>query len=135
MKISKDILYIGVDDLDLDLFEGQYIVPEGMAYNSYLIADEKICVMDTVDARKGEQWAANLAEALQTRQPDYLVVLHMEPDHSANIVRFMETYPDALLLCTDKAAKMLPQFFDYNSLPKERNLMLALVYLAQTESA
>ena len=114
MKISKDVLYIGVDDLDLDLFEGQYIVPEGMAYNSYLIADEKICVMDTVDARKGDEWLARLAEALQTRRPDYLVVLHMEPDHSANIVRFLEAYPDALLLCTDKAAKMLPQFFDYD---------------------
>lgn len=114
MKISKDILYIGVDDLDLDLFEGQYIVPEGMAYNSYLIADEKICVMDTVDARKGDLWAANLAEALQGRQPDYLAVLHMEPDHSANIVRFLEAYPAAVLLCTDKAAKMLTQFFDYD---------------------
>ena len=112
--LTKDIKYIGVDDLDLDLFEGQYIVPEGMAYNSYLIVDEKICVMDTVDARKGDEWADNLAEALQARQPDYLAVLHMEPDHSANIVRFLEAYPSAILLCTDKAAKMLTQFFDYD---------------------
>lgn len=114
MTISENIKYIGVDDLDLDLFEGQYIVPEGMAYNSYLILDEKICVMDTVDARKGKEWTENLTAALQGRQPDYLAVLHMEPDHSANIVRFMETYPAATLLCTDKACKMLNQFFDYD---------------------
>ena len=83
-RISSEIKYIGVDDVDLDLFESQYVVPEGMAYNSYVILDEKVAVMDTVDARKGAEWLANLEEALGGRKPDYLVVHHMEPDHSGN---------------------------------------------------
>ena len=86
-SISPDIKYIGVDDMDLDLFEGQYDLPEGMAYNSYLILDEKVAVMDTVDARKGEEWLENLEEALGGRKPDYLVVHHMEPDHSGTILQ------------------------------------------------
>ena len=91
--ITPDIRYIGVNDHDLDLFEGQYIVPDGMAYNSYLILDEKTAVLDSVDARFGEAWLARLAAELQGRRPDYLIVQHMEPDHSANIMRFLETYP------------------------------------------
>ena len=111
MFITKDIHYIGVDDHEIDLFEGQYVVPNGMAYNSYLILDEKIAVMDTVDARFCEQWLDNLEGALQGRAPDYLIVHHMEPDHSANIVSFAEKYPAALIVASDKAFIMMKQFF------------------------
>ena len=90
MTITNDIKYIGVNDHDIDLFEGQYDVPNGMAYNSYVIVDEKIAVMDSVDVRFGEQWLKNIENALGGRKPDYLVVQHMEPDHSANIANFME---------------------------------------------
>ena len=110
--ISDTIKYIGVDDLDIDLFESQYVVPEGMSYNSYLIDDEKIAVMDTADRRKGEEWKANLTEALNGRQPDYLVVHHMEPDHSALIAWMMETYPGVQLVCSAQAVKMLSNFFE-----------------------
>ena len=110
--ISDSIKYIGVDDLDIDLFESQYVVPEGMSYNSYLIEDEKIAVLDTADARKGEEWKANLTAALNGRQPDYLVVLHMEPDHSALIAWMLETYPGVQLVCSAQAVKMLANFFD-----------------------
>ena len=110
--ISDSIKYIGVDDLDIDLFESQYVVPEGMSYNSYLIEDEKIAVLDTVDRRKGEEWKANLTAALNGRQPDYLVVHHMEPDHSALIAWMLETYPQVQLVCSAQAAKMLPNFFE-----------------------
>ena len=110
--LSSKVKYIGVDDLDLDLFESQYIVPEGMAYNSYAILDDKAAVMDTADARKGEEWKANLAEALAGRQPDFLVVHHMEPDHSAMIAWFLETYPKATLVASAKAIQMLGQFFE-----------------------
>ncbi|MBQ1750939.1 MAG: FprA family A-type flavoprotein, partial [Bacteroidales bacterium] len=92
-RISSSLIYIGVDDLDLDLFESQYAVPEGMAYNSYLIEDEKIAILDTVDACKGDEWKANLTEALAGRKPDYLVVHHMEPDHSGLIADVMKEYP------------------------------------------
>ena len=113
--ISDSIKYIGVDDLDIDLFESQYVVPEGMSYNSYLIEDEKIAVLDTADLRKGEEWKANLTAALNGRQPDYLVVHHMEPDHSALIAWMLETYPQVQLVCSAQAAKMLPNFFeDFN---------------------
>ena len=101
--ISRDIQYIGVNDHELDLFEGQYIVPGGMAYNSYVILDEKTAVLDSVDARFGEQWLNNLAAALGDRKPDYLIVQHMEPDHSANIIRFTEAYPDATVVASAKA--------------------------------
>ena len=110
--ISDSIKYIGVDDLDIDLFESQYVVPEGMSYNSYLIEDEKIAVLDTADARKGEEWKANLVKALNGRQPDYLVAHHMEPDHSALIAWMLETYPGVQLVCSAQAVKMLANFFD-----------------------
>ena len=110
--ISDSIKYIGVDDLDIDLFESQYVVPEGMSYNSYLIDDEKIAVLDTADRRKGEEWKANLTAALNGRQPDYLVVHHMEPDHSALIAWMLETYPGVQLVCSAQAVKMLSNFFE-----------------------
>ena len=111
MEITKDIKYIGVNDHDIDLFEGQYAVPAGMAYNSYVIKDEKIAVMDTVDAHFGEQWLANLRDALDGRAPDYLVVQHMEPDHSANIAAFAQAYPDATIVASAKAFAMMKNFF------------------------
>jgi flavorubredoxin len=110
--ISDSIKYIGVDDLDIDLFESQYVVPDGMSYNSYLIDDEKIAVLDTADRRKGEEWKANLTAALGDRQPDYLVVHHMEPDHSALIAWMLETYPGVQLVCSAQAVKMLSNFFE-----------------------
>ena len=111
MEITKDIIYIGVNDHDIDLFEGQYAVPAGMAYNSYVIKDEKIAVMDTVDAHFGEQWLANLRDALDGKAPDYLVVQHMEPDHSANIAAFAQAYPDATIVASAKAFTMMKNFF------------------------
>ena len=111
MNITNDIQYIGVDDHEIDLFEGQYIVPNGMSYNSYLITDEKIAVMDTVDQNFGSQWLANLSAALQDRQPDYLIVQHMEPDHSANIANFLDAYPQATVVASAKAFTMMGQFF------------------------
>ena len=110
--MSDTIKYIGVDDLDIDLFESQYVVPEGMSYNSYLIDDEKIAVMDTADRRKGDEWKAKLQAALNGRQPDYLVAHHMEPDHSALIAWMLETYPALQLVCSAQAAKMLSNFFE-----------------------
>ena len=111
MFISKDIKYIGVNDRDIDLFEGQYIVPNGMAYNSYVILDEKIAVMDTVDKNFGDEWLENLETALEGRTPNYLIVQHMEPDHSANIMRFAEKYKDALIVASSKAFTMMNNFF------------------------
>lgn len=110
-RVTNDILYIGVNDHDLDLFEGQYIVPLGMAYNSYVILDEKTAVMDTVDRRFGEEWLGNLEKALTGRTPDYLVVQHMEPDHSANIALFMEKYPAAVVVASAKAFTMMKNFY------------------------
>ena len=110
-QVTKDILYIGVNDHDLDLFEGQYIVPLGMAYNSYIILDDKIAVMDTVDRHFGSQWLANLEDALAGRTPDYLVVQHMEPDHSANISLFMQKYPAAVVVASSKAFTMMKNFY------------------------
>ena len=112
MKITDTIRYIGVDDLDIDLFESQYVVPEGMSYNSYVILDEKIAVMDTVDARKGEEWKANLTAVLDGRQPDYLVVHHMEPDHASLIAEAVNIYPAMKVVLSAAAAKMLPNFFE-----------------------
>ena len=109
--ITKDIKYIGVNDRKIDLFEGQYIVPNGMAYNSYIITDEKIAVMDTVDAAFGEEWLSNLESELNGRTPDYLVVSHMEPDHSANIFKFSEKYPNAKIVASAKAFQMCKNFF------------------------
>ncbi len=111
MNITKDVKYIGVNDHAIDLFEGQYEVPNGMAYNSYVILDDKIAVMDTVDAAFGDEWLKNLEDALGDRTPDYLIVQHMEPDHSANIVRFMEKYPTATVVASQKAFPMMKGFF------------------------
>ena len=109
--ITKDIVYIGADDKDLDLFEGQYPVPNGVAYNSYVILDEKIAVMDTVDKRKTEEFLANLEAALNGRQPDYLVVNHVEPDHAANIQCLQEKYPNMQLVGNAKTFQMLLLYF------------------------
>ena len=111
MFISNDIRYIGVNDHEIDLFEGQYVVPNGMAYNSYVIMDDKIAVMDTVDQNFGQEWLSNLDKALDGRKPDYLIVQHMEPDHSANIAVFMDTYPEATVVSSAKAFVMMQNFF------------------------
>ena len=112
MNITNDIKYIGVDDTDIDLFESQYIVPNGISYNSYLILDEKVAVMDTVDARKSEEWLTNLDAALGGRTPDYLVVHHMEPDHAGTIAQFVEKYPKAQIVASARAIQMLDAFFE-----------------------
>ncbi len=111
-KLTDTVRYIGADDLDLDLFESQYIVPQGMSYNSYVILDDKVAVMDTADARKADEWKANLKEALDGRQPDYLVVHHLEPDHSALIEWVLREYPSVTVVASAKAIQMLPQFFE-----------------------
>lgn len=110
-EITNDIKYIGVNDHEIDLFEGQYIVPKGMAYNSYVILDEKIAVLDTVESGFGEQWVNNLAVALNGRKPDYLIVQHMEPDHSGNILTFTDMYPEAKIVASKQAFVMMKQFF------------------------
>ena len=112
MEITESIKYVGVDDLDIDLFESQYVVPEGMAYNSYVILDEKVAIMDTVDARKGAEWWANVEAVLGARTPDYLVVQHLEPDHAALVHEVLEKYPQIKVVATAKAVQMMPQFFD-----------------------
>lgn len=114
--LGQDMRYVGVNDHQVDLFEGQYIVPNGMAYNSYVILDEKVAVLDTVDAAFGDAWLTKVEEALCGRQPEYLIVHHMEPDHSANIARFMEKYPTAQVVASQKAFVMMKQFFgtDYS---------------------
>ena len=118
-KITEDIYYAGVNDHQVDLFEGQFAVPNGMAYNSYVIMDEKIAVMDTVDVNFGEEWLANVAEILGDRKPDYLVVQHMEPDHSANITKFVETYPEAKVVGNAKTFQMIENFFGLNLADKQ----------------
>lgn len=123
MEITKDIKYVGVNDRDLDLFEGQYVVPNGMCYNSYVIDDEKSAVMDTVDARFGDEWLANIDKALDGRAPDYLVVHHMEPDHSSNIAVFAEKYPNAKIAASAKAFTMMKQFYGTDF--ADRQLVLA----------
>ena len=110
--MDPQTISIGVDDLDLDLFESQYIVPQGISYNSYIIADQKIAILDTVDQRKADAWRANLQAALQGRQPDYLVAHHLEPDHAALIADTLQRYPQLQLVCSAQAAKMLPNFFE-----------------------
>ena len=111
MKIGKDIYYVGVNDHQVDLFEGQYEVPNGMSYNSYVIKDEKIAVMDTVDANFTEEWLGNVAKVLDGAKPDYLVVQHMEPDHAANIENFMKAYPDTTVVANTKTFTMMENFF------------------------
>ena len=110
-NITNSVVYIGVDDTDIDLFESQYVVPNGVSYNSYLILDEKVAVMDTVDLRKCEEWMHNLECALNGRTPDYLVVQHLEPDHAGSIAKVLEKYPNMQVVASDKAVKMMPQFF------------------------
>lgn len=112
MNVTETIKYIGVDDTDIDLFESQYIVPNGISYNSYLIEDEKIAVMDTVDMRKSEEWWTKLTEALDGRKPDYLIVQHMEPDHAGNIAEAMAKFPEMKVVATARAISMMPQFFE-----------------------
>lgn len=111
MNISKDILYIGVNDHKTDLFEGQYVIPNGMAYNSYVIIDKKIAVMDTVDKDFKDEWLSNLEKVLSGRKPDYLIVQHMEPDHSSNIAAFAELYPDAVIVASAKAFTIMKNFY------------------------
>ncbi len=123
MKVTDEIIYAGVNDHEVDLFEGQYIVPNGMAYNSYVILDESVAVMDTVDAHFGQQWLANVEKVLQGRSPEYLVIQHMEPDHSANIPLFLEKYPDAKVVATAQAFKMMGQFFSLDL--KDRQIIAA----------
>ena len=122
-QISKGIVYIGADDTDLDLFEGQYIIPEGISYNSYVILDEQVAIMDTIDARKTDVWLEQLAEALDGRQPDYLVVSHMEPDHAANVRRVVDMYPSVKVVCTAKTVQLIARFFEL-TLPAERLLVV-----------
>lgn len=110
-NVTEKIKYVGVDDTDIDLFESQYIVPNGVSYNSYVILDEKVAVMDTVDLRKCDEWLNNLAEALEGRTPDYLVVQHLEPDHAGSIAKVLDRYPNMQIVASDKAVKMMPQFF------------------------
>lgn len=112
INISDAIKYIGVDDKDIDLFESQYIVPNGISYNSYVILDEKICVLDTVDKRKTDEWVANLENVLDGKTPDYLIINHLEPDHASNIQLLADKYPDMKLVGNVKTFNMLPQFFD-----------------------
>lgn len=114
MFITNDIKYVGVNDHEIDLFEGQFTVPNGMAYNSYVITDEKTAVMDTVDARFTAEWLGNIESVLGGRKPDYLVVQHMEPDHSANIVNFLTAYPEATVVANSKTLTMMKNFFDYD---------------------
>ena len=116
VTISESVKYIGADDATLDLFEGQYVVPNGISYNSYVILDEKIAVMDTIDMRKLAEWKDNLKKALAGRTPDYLIISHMEPDHAAGIQAFAEMYPKAKLVASAKAVSMLPQFFENTDL-------------------
>ena len=111
-NVTEKIKYIGVDDTTIDLFESQYIVPNGISYNSYLIMDEKVAIMDTADKRKGEEWFANLEEGLQGRTPDFLIVQHMEPDHAGNIAALMEKYPELKVVASAKAIQMMLQFFE-----------------------
>ena len=121
-NLTDSIIYVGADDTDIDFFEGQYIVPNGISYNSYIIMDEKIAVMDTVDARKGDEWLANVKEALDGKAPDYLVISHMEPDHSANIFRLLEEYPEIKAVGSAQIFKFAGQF--YGEIPAERRVLV-----------
>lgn len=122
-KVSQSVYYVGVDDKTLDLFESQYIIPNGVSYNSYVIMDQKIAVMDTVDKRATEKWLANLSEVLGDKAPDYLIVSHLEPDHAASIGVFCEKYPKAKVVLSAKALGMIPQFFDIDL--SERSVVVA----------
>lgn len=123
ITISRDIIYIGVDDKDIDLFESQYIVPNGISYNSYLIKDEKTVVMDAVDKRKTNEWILNLENALEGKKPDYLVISHLEPDHGYNIEHLAKKYPEMKLIGNEKTFAFIPQFFDIPNL-EERKIVV-----------
>lgn len=118
-NVTDSIRYIGADDKDIDLFEGQYVVPQGISYNSYVIVDKDVAVLDTIDARRTSEWFGNLKEALGSRKPSYLVVSHMEPDHAANVRRFLDLYPEAKVVCTAQAVKLITRFFGI-TLPAEQ---------------
>ncbi len=120
MKITEDIIYIGADDKTIDLFEGQYVVPNGISYNSYLIKDEKNVIMDTIDKRKSKEWLENLEKALDSKKPDYLVVSHMEPDHAFNIGEIANKYPEMKIIGNQKTFTMLKQFFDIPNLEQRK---------------
>lgn len=120
VTISNDIIYIGADDKDIDLFENQYKVPNGVSYNSYVVIDEKIAIMDTIDKRKTDEWLNNIEKALNGRKPDYLVISHLEPDHAGNIGTVVEKYPDIKLVGNNKTFAFLPQFFDIENLESRR---------------
>ncbi len=122
-NVTDSVIYIGVDDRELDLFEGQYIIPNGISYNSYLIMDNKIAIMDTVDKRKTDEWFLNLEAALKGKTPDYLIVSHLEPDHASNIAKAMEKYPSMQMVINQKASAMLNQFFDTDF--KERSIIVS----------
>ena len=118
MTITEDIKYVGVNDHDIDLFEGQHQVENGMAYNSYVITDDKIAIFDTVDAHFSEEWLANIKNVLDDAKPDYLIIQHMEPDHSASIGIFMENYPDTTIVASAKAFTIMKQFFGCDFTPR-----------------
>ena len=118
--ISKDIIYIGADDKDIDLFESQYIVPNGISYNSYLIKDEKTTIMDTIDKRKTDEWLKNLENALQGEKPEYLVISHLEPDHAYNIEMISRKYPEMKLIGNEKTFAFLPQFFNIPNIDERK---------------
>ena len=122
-SIADGVFYVGVDDKDIDLFEGQYIVPNGMSYNSYVIKDEKIAIMDMVDRRKSSEWLNNVEDVLGDRTPDYLIISHLEPDHSANLIELLEKYPNMKIVSNAKLFAMLPQFFEVNI--DDRKLVVA----------
>ncbi len=124
-KVTDSICYVGVNDHNIDLFEGQYVVPNGMAYNSYVIEDEKIAIMDTVDINFTEEWLGNIKEVLGEKKPDYLVVQHMEPDHSASIAEFLKVYPESTVVATDKAFKMIGQFFRELIISEDKKIIAA----------
>ena len=120
MEITKDVRYVGVNDHDIDLFEGQYVVPEGMAYNSYVIVDEKIAVIDTVDRNFTDEWLGNLAGVLGERKPDYLIMQHMEPDHSASVSSFLEKYPETTVVASAMAFNMLKNLYGAETAPNRK---------------
>ncbi len=124
-KLTETVYYVGVDDKDIDLFEGQYIVPNGISYNSYIIADKKIAVMDTVDARKTNEWLINIEKVLNGKKPDYLVILHMEPDHTGSLETFLNKYPDCKIVSNAKLFAMIPQFFEGLNINDEHKVVVA----------
>ena len=124
-KLTETVYYVGVDDKNIDLFEGQYIVPNGISYNSYIIADKKIAVMDTVDARKTNEWLINIEKVLNGKKPDYLVILHMEPDHTGSLETFLNKYPDCKIVSNAKLFAMIPQFFEGLNIDDEHKVVVA----------